>query len=73
MIDPVVAADGVTYERTAIEDWFGRSGDSPLMGASTAESAARAAVSSLRACLHRGQLLQKILGLPMGASSRLYI
>ena len=36
MIDPVVAADGVTYERKAIEDWFGRSGDSPLMGASTA-------------------------------------
>ena len=55
MIDPVVAADGVTYERTAIEDWFGRSGDSPLMGAFAAKSAVRAAVSSLRACLHRGQ------------------
>ena len=44
MVDPVVAADGVTYERAAIEDWFGRSGDSPLMGASNVMSAARATV-----------------------------
>jgi hypothetical protein len=33
MEDPVVAADGVTYERSFIENWFTRSGDSPLMGA----------------------------------------
>ena len=29
----MVAADGTTYERKAIEDWFTRSSDSPLMGA----------------------------------------
>ena len=29
----MVAADGVTYERSFIESWFTRSSDSPLMGA----------------------------------------
>jgi ABC-type multidrug transport system fused ATPase/permease subunit len=32
MINPVVAADGNSYEKSAIEDWFGRSGKSPLTG-----------------------------------------
>ena len=30
MDDPVVAADGHTYERTAIEMWFGQSNNSPV-------------------------------------------
>lgn len=28
--DPVICADGFTYERTAIVDWFQRSGNSPM-------------------------------------------
>jgi len=28
-VDPVVASDGNTYERRAIEDWFKRSGEAP--------------------------------------------
>jgi hypothetical protein len=27
MVDPVIAADGHSYERTAIEDWMRRSGE----------------------------------------------
>lgn len=30
--DPVVAQDGHTYERSAIEDWFRRSVSSPMTG-----------------------------------------
>jgi hypothetical protein len=30
MRNPVTAADGVTYERAAIEDWFQRSASSPV-------------------------------------------
>lgn len=29
-MDPVIAADGFTYERYAIEDWLSRKGTSPL-------------------------------------------
>ena len=32
MIDPVVTADGQTYEREAIEQWFSRKATSPLTG-----------------------------------------
>ena len=32
MQEPVVAADGVSYERKAIEDWFTRSNCSPMTG-----------------------------------------
>lgn len=32
MSDPVVAADGYTYERTAIEKWFVNNKTSPIMG-----------------------------------------
>ena len=32
MDDPVVAADGFTYERSAIEDWFTRQKTSPKTG-----------------------------------------
>lgn len=30
MDDPVIAADGYTYERSAIEDWLSRSKESPI-------------------------------------------
>lgn len=30
MTDPVLAADGFTYERCAIEGWFKKSGVSPM-------------------------------------------
>lgn len=30
MRDPVIAADGFTYERSAIEDWLSRKGTSPM-------------------------------------------
>ena len=30
MLDPVVAEDGITYERMAIEQWLQRSQTSPL-------------------------------------------
>lgn len=30
MRDPVIAADGFTYERSAIEAWFKKSGTSPM-------------------------------------------
>lgn len=30
MRDPVLAADGFTYERSAIEDWLRRKGTSPM-------------------------------------------
>jgi hypothetical protein len=30
MTDPVIAADGITYERTAIEDWLRTHNTSPL-------------------------------------------
>ena len=33
MTDPVIAQDGHSYERTAIEEWFGRSMKSPMTGA----------------------------------------
>jgi hypothetical protein len=34
MEDPVIAADGFSYERAAIEDWLARgSGSSPMTGA----------------------------------------
>ena len=34
MKDPVIAADGISYERNAIEDWLARgSGSSPMTGA----------------------------------------
>ena len=33
MQDPVIAADGHTYERAAIEDWFKKRDTSPLTGA----------------------------------------
>ena len=34
MEDPVIAADGFSYERSAIEDWLSRrSGSSPMTGA----------------------------------------
>lgn len=29
-MDPVIAADGFTYERRAIEDWLSRKGTSPM-------------------------------------------
>lgn len=29
-MDPVIAADGFTYERSAIEDWLSRKGTSPM-------------------------------------------
>lgn len=30
LVDPVFAADGFTYERSAIEDWISRKGTSPM-------------------------------------------
>lgn len=30
MIDPVIAYDGYTYERSAIEEWFKRKNTSPM-------------------------------------------
>ena len=36
-MDPVIAADGFSYERAAIEDWLARgSGTSPMTGAQLA-------------------------------------
>ena len=36
-MNPVIAADGFSYERTAIEDWLARgSGSSPMTGAQLA-------------------------------------
>ncbi|KAK9829123.1 hypothetical protein WJX72_004016 [[Myrmecia] bisecta] len=32
MVDPVIAADGHTYERTALEEWFSRNETSPMTG-----------------------------------------
>ena len=32
MVDPVVAADGRTYERRAMEDWLQRHQTSPVTG-----------------------------------------
>jgi hypothetical protein len=32
MMDPVLAMDGVTYERTAIEEWLAKSTTSPFHG-----------------------------------------
>ena len=29
-VDPVIAEDGLTYERKDIEQWLGRSGTSPM-------------------------------------------
>lgn len=29
-MDPVIAADGFTYERSAIENWIARKGTSPM-------------------------------------------
>lgn len=34
MVDPVIALDGITYERTAIEKWFKSSNKSPKTGVS---------------------------------------
>ena len=31
-MDPVVTADGFTYERIAIEDWLSRQSTSPMTG-----------------------------------------
>lgn len=31
-MDPVVAADGVSYERAAITEWLTKSNDSPMHG-----------------------------------------
>ena len=36
MVDPVVAADGQTYERHAIEAWFAKHNTSPVTGAELA-------------------------------------
>lgn len=33
MIDPVIAADGHTYERHAMEHWLRQHGTSPITGA----------------------------------------
>lgn len=33
MTDPVIASDGFTYERKALQEWFKRSNHSPLTGA----------------------------------------
>jgi hypothetical protein len=33
MSDPVIAADGFTYERTAVERWIAQSSRSPMTGA----------------------------------------
>lgn len=33
MLDPVVAADGVTYDRSAISQWLLTSNNSPVTGA----------------------------------------
>ncbi len=33
MVNPVVLADGFTYEREAIEDWMARNTYSPMTGA----------------------------------------
>ena len=30
MVDPVIAPDGYTYERKAIEEWLTRSSESPM-------------------------------------------
>lgn len=30
MVDPVIAADGYTYERISIEDWLSHKGTSPM-------------------------------------------
>ena len=32
MVDPVIAADGFSYERAAIEDWFSKASTSPTTG-----------------------------------------
>ncbi len=32
MVDPVIAADGRTYERTAMEDWLQHHHTSPVTG-----------------------------------------
>ena len=32
MVDPVIAADGHTYERDAVEKWLQRSSASPVTG-----------------------------------------
>ena len=32
MKDPVIAADGFTYEKNFIQNWFNKSGSSPVTG-----------------------------------------
>lgn len=33
LVDPVIAADGFTYERKAIEEWIARKATSPMTNA----------------------------------------
>ena len=44
MRDPVIAVDGQTYERSAIEDWFATLGGKPLRSPVTGQPMASAAL-----------------------------
>lgn len=54
MVDPVMAADGFTYERAPISSWLTKSGTSPMTGETLSHRNVMAN-ASLRAIIHSMQ------------------